>query len=1041
MKGYTLGLDIGSKSIGWALVGKGKKPSVIDIGVRVFPEGVDRDTKGSEKSKNATRREARGARRIHQRRNLRRDKLVKTLRKSGILPKDNKDLEQLLEKEPYQLRAKGLDEKLELFEFGRTLFHINQRRGFKSNRKTGEANEKSKIAKGDKEHRGANDLQKAVEDNNIRTIGKYFAKIDPEKQRIRGQYTFRSMYEEEYKMLWDKQAEFYPDVLTEALRKKVRDKIIFYQRPLRWDQKTIGKCDLERDEQGIPLPRCPRGDWYARRFRLLQDVNNLKIHNQDGTIDELRNEQRRIILSELSKSNEVSFAKLRKALGLMKTQEFNAEYEINEKGKKKEKLKGDVFTASMRSKKIFGSKVWDSMDKQKKIKINDWLVELEDDELVEKMSVEYGLNDEKIESIFKIQLPQRYMSYSRKAIQKLLPLMEDGKRTDEALAEIYPDRNKVSATEVKEKLDLPEDLRNPIVNRGLFEIRKVVNAIIGEYGKPAKTVIEMARDVKGNSRERRELQFKIWENEKRNEEARKRLADDIGIRNPSRDDIIKYNLWEECGHTCVYTGKHISQIALFSDNPEFQIEHILPYARSLDDSYMNKTLCEVHENIHVKGNKTPYEAYSNNPEKYEQIQKRIKVLPWPKRQKFLQKEIDLEKCISRELNDDRYICKEVVKYLKQLGVNVRGSKGRVTSELRHQWGLNSILDLSNSDMKNRDDHRHHAIDAVVTAVTKNEHLRRLAKSKYSKTDSSFSKPWTDFREELAEKVKHINVSHRSTKKTSGKLHEETFYGLTKETENYFNKGNFKKEEMRQISRNAWICRKKLNYVYSRTPVEILKKVKDLDKITDDAKNVKDALRKRLIEGGVDISNKKDKIPKDLIKETIYIYSKNGKRIPIKKIRIETSESNMIIFTDKRGNPYRACRTGGNHHIEIFEYADKKGKVMRGGDVVTMFEAVRRNKNGEPVIKRDHGVGKKFICSLAINELFMLDSDNEERELHRVQKITQSGNSISIILRPHNYAGKVSDYDKPPIIQRRSPNTLKGHKVTVDMLGRVHLAND
>ncbi|MGD0014632.1 MAG: type II CRISPR RNA-guided endonuclease Cas9, partial [Bryobacteraceae bacterium] len=134
--------------------------------------------------------------------------------------------------------------------------------------------------------------------------------------------------------------------------------------------------------------------------------------------------------------------------------------------------------------------------------------------------------------------------------------------------------------------------------KALFEVRKVVNAIVREYGKPGKIKIEMARDVHGSSRQREELHWKILENEKRNKEVRKRLIEDIKIAKPTRDDVIKYKLWEECGKTCPYTGKHISQTALFGENPEFQIEHILPYDRSLDDSFMNKTLCEVREYSH-----------------------------------------------------------------------------------------------------------------------------------------------------------------------------------------------------------------------------------------------------------------------------------------------------------------------------------------------------------------------------------------------------------------------------------------------------------
>jgi len=995
MKGFTLGLDIGSKSIGWAIVGNGKKQSIIDIGVRVFPEGVDRDTKGSEKSKNATRREARGARRNRRRRNLRREQLVKNLRADGILPDDNKALEKLLEKEPYHLRANGLNEKLELFEFGRALFHINQRRGFKSNRKTGKAKEDGKLAK------EAGELQKKIEAAGCRTLGEYFSSTNPEENRIREQYTFRSMYEEEFDKLWSKQAEFYPDVLIEDLQKKIRDEIIFYQRPLKPTDDLIGECELEPGEK-----RCLRGDWYARKFRLLQDVNNLRIYNLDGTGQQLSPEQRATIVETLEKKKELKFDDIRKKLNLIKTQEFNLE-----QGGKVKSIKGDAFSAGMRSKNAFGPKTWDAMDIAEKIKLNEWMVDLDDDELIEKMISEYRFTEEQADRVLKIPLPQRYMSFSRKAIQRLLPYIEKGAITSEAIEQAGYKRDTLSKEEGLDELPLPEDLRNPIVNRGLFEVRKVVNAVIREYGRPAGIVIEMARDVKGSLREREEIQWKIRENEKRNEVARTRLIQDMNILNPSRDDIIKYKLWEECGKRCPYTGRVISQTDLFGSNPVFQVEHILPYSRSLDDSYMNKTLCCVNEN-RIKGNKTPYELYSGDEEKYEQVKQQIKVLPWPKRRKFLQKERNLDECINREMNDTRYICKEVVKYLKLLGVNVRGSKGRITAELRHQWGLNSILDLSSSDMKNRDDHRHHAIDAVVTAVTKNEHLRRLAESKYSKTESSFSEPWADFREELAEKVKHINVSHRVRRKVSGQLHEDTSYGLTGEKDD---KGQ-----------EIFVYRKKLEDLTIPMVAKIVDPV------------VRQIIECRLTEHGINLS-KNQKISKEIWNKPLYMNNtKSNKIVTIKKVRIRDVFNNMIFLKDKEDKTYRAVAPGSNHHIEIIEYANKNGNIKRDGDVVALFEAVRRNKNREPVIKRDHGIGKKFICSLAMNEMFMLELDNGERELYRVQKIIQDGR---IVLRLHTYAGKVGDYDKPPIIQRKSPNTLKGHKVTVDMLGRVHLAND
>ena len=529
MSSYTLGLDIGSKSIGWALLDTGEKPPIVDIGVRVFPEGVDRDTQGLEKSKNATRREARGARRTHQRRNLRKQQLLSVLQSKGLLPNDDSQLMSLFHTNPYELRKKGLDEKLEPYEFGRVLYHLSQRRGFKSNRKSGKAKEDGVVIK------GANALQTEMDAKGCRTMGEYFAGRNPEEQRIRGKYTFRSMYEKEFDLLWEKQKGFYPNVLTDELCKKIRDEIIFFQRPLKPTDELIGECELEPGEK-----RCPRGDWYARQFRILQDVNNLIIQNPDGTEQKLTADQRKILLDELGQKEKLTFDKIRQKLGLMETQKFNAEYKIGRSGKTVESLKGDNFSWSMRSKNIFGPKVWDAMDEQKKMEFNEWLVGLEDDQLKEKLRNEYGFDDKQIEAVLKISLPQGYMSFSRKAIIKLLEFMEQGAIEPEAKAVAYRDRKTTSEENNLDKLPMPEDLRNPIVNKALFEVRKVVNAIVREYGKPAKIKIEMARDVQGSRQQREELHWKQRENEERNDNARKRLKEDIGINNPTRDDVIKY---------------------------------------------------------------------------------------------------------------------------------------------------------------------------------------------------------------------------------------------------------------------------------------------------------------------------------------------------------------------------------------------------------------------------------------------------------------------------------------------------------------------
>lgn len=983
MSAYTLGLDIGSNSIGWALIQDDTKKSILDIGVRVFPEGVDRDTKGLEKSKNATRREARGARRTHQRRNLRKQQLINILQKAVLLPESESELNHLFQKNPYELRKAGLDDKLQPYEFGRVLYHLSQRRGFKSNRKSGKAKEEGVIQK------GANELQKKIDESDCRTIGEYFSKLNPEEIKIRKHYTFRSMYEKEFDLLWDKQKEYYPEILNEEFRKKIKNEIIFFQRPLKPKDELVGDCELETGEK-----RCPRDDWYARRFRILQDVNNLKVIEPDGHSRNLKTEEKRKVLELLGKSKTVSFSTIRKKLGFLETQRFNWEYEVDEKGKKREKLKGDEFSATMRNKKVFGAKQWDGLSEEKKIEFNEAFVETEDDELVEFLAGECKLSNEQIDAALKVELPRGYMNFSRKAIKKLLPLMKEGKRTDKALAEIYPERGKQRG-ELQEKLDLPEDVRNPLVNRAMFEVRKVVNAILREYGQPERVKIEMARDVKGNSRERKKEHWKIEQNKKRNEEVRQKIQRDLNIVSPTREDVIKYKLWEECNHVCPFTGKQISQVALFGPNPEFQVEHILPYDRSLDDSFMNKTLCDAHENIQVKRNQTPYEAYHDDIKKYEQIKQRVSKskMPYWKRNRFSKKEIDTNEIIERELNDTRYITREAVKFLKQVCRNVSGTRGKTTSELAYQWGF----------IKNRDDHRHHAIDAVITAATEQKHLRELGRTKYSSTGNTFAPPWPHFREEVLEKVKHINVSHKPRRKVSGALHEETNYGLTKE-------------------KGKYVFRKHLEDL--TLPM--------VEKIVDPV--VREIVKGRLEEKNIDISGS-GKPSKDVWKEPLYMKTtKSKKKVPIKKVRVYNVAENVIPIKDHLGQPYRYVEPGSNHHIEIFEYTDKKGNIKKDGKVITMFDAVQRSQRGEPLVKRDYGDGGQFVCSLGINEMFMMDTGDGNMEIHRVQKISQNG---QIFFRIHTFGG---DLKKQKAISK-VPNQLKGHKVTVDVIGRIHMAND
>ena len=997
MSDITLGLDIGSNSIGWALLDtEGEK--VVDCGVRIFPEGVDRDTKGAEISKCANRREARSARRNRWRKAMRKDKLVRLLQRNDLLPQSDIEILDLMNVDPYLLRAKGLKEKLSRHEIGRAIFHLNQRRGFWSNRKSTTKSEDGIVKK------KATELDNKIQEANCQTLGEYLASLDRDENRIRGWYTFRSMYEYEFDKLWEKQIEYDSD-LTSETGCEIKN-TIFFQRPLKPCDDLIGDCELENGHK-----HCPKASYYARRFRILQDVNNLKIHNPDGTELELTNDQRQIILDELWSKKEAKFSALRKKLDMFETQLFNLEE--GSADKKEPKLKGDEFNSQLKN---ILKKQFTELSTADIIEINEIVIDnnFSDEKVIEILVNQHSFSLEQAEKAVDISLPSKYANHSVLALQKLLPYMEKGMLVHQAKEAVYgkPESKKENTKSVN-KLPSPDDLRNPIVNRALVEMRKVVNTILREYGKPDSIYVEMAREIKSSKEQRKKIHFDNENNRKENEKAREELIK-MKITKPSRDDIIKYKLWIECGTKCPYTGKMISQNALFGTQPEFQIEHIIPYSRSLDDSCMNKTLCDVHENI-KKGNKTPYEYYAESkPQEFEQILQRIKVLPYHKRKKFWQKEVELDSFIQRQLNDTRYINKKTVEYLKMLGIPVIGTRGQATSELRHQWGLNNILDYTGAGLKNRDDHRHHAIDAAVTAVTRNKHLQALAGSKYvpaGEKGLEFGPPWEKFREQLEEKVNQINVSHRVSRKVSGQLHEETSYGLT----------GIKDSKGQDV------------FVYKK-PLETLT-IAMVNKIVDPV--VKQIIIDRLSEFDVD-PEKKGSIPKETWKEPLYMKSKKGKGPLIKKVRIRDVFNNMIFINDENGKPYRAVAPGNNHHIEIFEYKDKKGQVKRDAKVVTLYEAMSRLRKKEPVICRDYGDDKVFICSLAQNEMVMMEMEDGTYSLHRIQKLIQDGR---IVLRPHTFAGKVSESDKPPLIQRKNYNTLKGYKVSVDPIGRIFPAND
>lgn len=291
-------------------------------------------------------------------------------------------------------------------------------------------------------------------------------------------------------------------------------------------------------------------------------------------------------------------------------------------------------------------------------------------------------------------------------IKKYLSEKENGfsfEKNDKAFNKLYHHSQQVTDKVNHDKIPEIENLRNPIVQHAVNELRRLVNELIDKYGLFEHIHVEMGRDLKAGKAKRQEITNQINDNRKKNDEAREKLTE-FGLRH-TRDNIQKYLLFTEiqgkAGNVvCPYTNKSISPSALLGPENAFQIEHIIPRSISLDDSFANKTLCDAKFN-QLKGEKTPYQFYKENSDpnlwggakSWEEVAYRaFRVLPYGKAKRFTaKKDFESTDFIQRQLNDTRYISKKAKEILSRICDDVRVMPGSVTSELRHLWGLNNVL--------------------------------------------------------------------------------------------------------------------------------------------------------------------------------------------------------------------------------------------------------------------------------------------------------------------------------------------------------------
>jgi CRISPR-associated endonuclease Csn1 len=837
---YRLALDLGTTSLGWAMVrlnAQDNPCAIIKAGVRIFSDG--RNPKDGS-SLAVTRREARAMRRRRDRLLKRKARMERTLVEHGFFPTENAQRKALVTLNPYTLRAKGLDTALTPAEFARALFHINQRRGFKSNRKTDKKeNDASALKNAIKGLRDQLDVQGA--DGKARTVGELLNRrltntaLAPEQRTVRARYREakvlrddgktkinksydlyidRAMIEAEFDALWAKQSSLNPELFTEAARAELRYCLLF-QRPLK--PVKPGRCTLIPEEERAPLA-LPS----TQRFRMYQEVNNLRIVREGLREESLSLEQRDQIIALLEKSRKVTFTKIKRATGVGSIS-FNLEDE------KRTELNGNSTSAEL-AKNIYFGDAWFTFDEVKQDAIVLQLVKEENEaKLVQWLQAETGIDESRAEAIANAGLPEGYGSLCSQALARILPELRRGVVTyDKAvLAAGFDHHSNISPAATGEILpELPyygiplqrhvgfgsgdpleknEEKRygkiaNPTVHIGLNQVRLVVNGLIKRYGHPSEVIVELARDLKQSQEQKKEENQRQAENQRRNAKLR---ADIAGVLNISPErvrvaDIQKMILWEELSfdaaeRRCPYSGIQISAAMLLSEQVE--IEHILPFSETLDDSLNNKTVSMRQAN-RIKGNRTPWQAREDFAAQgwgFAEILNRAEQMPRAKRYRFgeegLQRWLkDDAGFLARALNDTRHLSKVAREYMSLVcPQNTRVIPGRMTAMLRAKFGLNDVLSLRGE--KNRNDHRHHAVDACVIGVTDQGLLQRFASASARTREQQLNRlvenmpmPWgTDEGKEYLHSVQRaidrIWVSHKPDHGHEGAMHNDTAYGL------------------------------------------------------------------------------------------------------------------------------------------------------------------------------------------------------------------------------------------------------------------------
>ncbi len=1118
-----LGIDTGTNSLGWAVVDKVPEGyNLIDRGVNIFQEGVKIE-KGIEASKAAERTGFKALRVHYYRTKLRKIRLCAVLSDAGLLPSLNREeLRQWRLKgvypqneafrewqltddkqnvNPYRFRYICLTKKLDLsllsnrYILGRAIYHINQRRGFLSNRKDQtESQESGKV----KEE--INGLSQQMRDAGFEYLGDYFYSLYEKGEKIRGHYTDRNEHHlKELRAICDKQG------LSADLSRRI-EKAIFYQRPLKSQKEQVGHCVFEKNKF-----RCSASHPLFEEFRMLSFVNNIKVktYNKDSlrplsqterelAISMFYRQKERFRFSDIAKkiAGKESFGYYKADADKDKAYLFNYYMDTSVSGcpvtARLRKLFGDDWVAGLNEVYTLSQKPQTGEAKTPDEIVDDvWhaLFFFSDEGKLREFGMSrLQLNEEEAKQFSKITVTSEYASLSLCALRKILPYLRRGMIYSHAtffanLGKVIPayewnvpekreaiidnletwmngyDRNTATAPleiyfkeHLMELYDIdrtllsnlyhpsmidpypqvrPDELglyrlgsprtnsiRNPMAMRAMFRLRKLVNRLLteGKIDRNTKIHIEFAREL-NDANKRQAIDLYRKNNEKYREQCRKKIcelyAQETGCHiEPTDTDILKFQLWEEQNHVCLYTGKRIGISDFLGSHPSFDIEHTIPRSVGGDSTRMNLTLCDSAFNRAEKKTLLPTQLSCHSDildriagwkDKYERLEKQIRqkrtngsmskdvkdgiIRGWHllelerdywkgKYSRFLMTEVP-EGFSRRQGTDISLISKYARLYLKSLFPKVYTVKGIATSDFRKLWGLQDIY-----VKKQRDNHVHHCIDAIVIACIGPDEYSKLAAyyhdeenhEWYGTNKAKFPKPWATFVEDIKALPDTLLVSHYTPDNMPKRVRRRVKMGKT----TVISESDTARGRLHQATNYGAIqANDTVRYVIRRDLASFSSE-KDIKSIVDDT--VRQKVQEAVARSGMNA----------LKTETIWMNEAKG--VPIKKVRcFADSVKNPINIrqqrdlSDKEYKRQYHVMNDRNYLMAIYIGKDAKGKEKRDFKLVNCMQAAdyfkrKHDERSLPLVPPVCEKGYPLAYTLKIGTMVLLYEKNPETEI-------------------------------------------------------------